>query len=199
MSLLLRAASFAVLLSCALPTVCQATPQLLAPIGQGSTDVPYPTGALGDASITLELTVEKDGTVSDATVLEGTEPFAEQARRAVLSWRFAPALRGDTPVRARIRARVDFHADDTAASSPPVSSVPQQAAPATTSAPSEAAVAATPEAPVEITVLGIRHESGQTTLSASDVREMPGAFGDGFRAIEALPGVAPMLSGLPYF
>jgi hypothetical protein len=28
---------------------------------------------------------------------------------------------------------------------------------------------------------------------------MPGAFGDPFRAIEALPGVVPMQSGLPYF
>src|SRR6185369_387559 len=44
-----------------------------------------------------------------------------------------------------------------------------------------------------------RREVGQTTLSASDVREMPGAFGDPFRAIEALPGVAPMVSGLPFF
>ncbi|HYQ16672.1 MAG TPA: TonB-dependent receptor, partial [Polyangiaceae bacterium] len=28
---------------------------------------------------------------------------------------------------------------------------------------------------------------------------MPGAFGDAFRAIEALPGVVPIVSGLPYF
>ena len=28
---------------------------------------------------------------------------------------------------------------------------------------------------------------------------MPGAFGDPFRAIEALPGVTPVVSGLPYF
>ncbi|MCA9623596.1 MAG: TonB-dependent receptor, partial [Myxococcales bacterium] len=28
---------------------------------------------------------------------------------------------------------------------------------------------------------------------------MPGAFGDAFRAIEALPGVSPVVSGLPYF
>ena len=28
---------------------------------------------------------------------------------------------------------------------------------------------------------------------------MPGAFGDPFRAIEALPGVMPLVSGLPFF
>ena len=31
------------------------------------------------------------------------------------------------------------------------------------------------------------------------MRDMPGAFGDPFRAIEALPGVVPIVSGLPYF
>src|SRR5690349_3949555 len=55
------------------------------------------------------------------------------------------------------------------------------------------------EAPEEVTVRGKHQDLGKTTLSATDVREMPGAFGDPFRAIEALPGVTPMLSGLPYF
>jgi hypothetical protein len=50
-----------------------------------------------------------------------------------------------------------------------------------------------------VNVYGTRREIGETTLSASDVREMPGAFGDPFRAIEALPGVVPVVSGLPYF
>ena len=56
-----------------------------------------------------------------------------------------------------------------------------------------------PEVPEEVDVHGTRREIGQTTLSATDVREMPGAFGDPFRAIEALPGVAPVVSGLPFF
>ncbi|HEY8946818.1 MAG TPA: TonB-dependent receptor plug domain-containing protein, partial [Polyangiaceae bacterium] len=56
-----------------------------------------------------------------------------------------------------------------------------------------------PEQPVEITVTGVRREVGQTTLSADEVRELPGAFGDAFRAIEVLPGVTPLVSGIPYF
>ena len=28
---------------------------------------------------------------------------------------------------------------------------------------------------------------------------MPGAFGDAFRAVDALPGVTPIISGLPFF
>lgn len=39
------------------------------------------------------------------------------------------------------------------------------------------------------------HES----IGGREVRQVPGAFGDAFRAIESLPGVTPMFSGLPYF
>ena len=89
-------------------------PALRPPVAQGSTDVPYPPGAQGDAAVLLELVVDEDGYVTSALVVEGAAPFAEQARRAVLAWRFAPARRGDTPVAAKIRARVEFHQDGTA-------------------------------------------------------------------------------------
>jgi hypothetical protein len=36
-------------------------------------------------------------------------------------------------------------------------------------------------------------------MAGSEVRQLPGSFGDAFRAIEALPGVTPIVSGLPYF
>ena len=51
----------------------------------------------------------------------------------------------------------------------------------------------------EVTVQGDRPDPGQTTLRGGTVRQLPGAFGDAFRAIEAFPGVTPMASGLPYF
>ncbi len=37
------------------------------------------------------------------------------------------------------------------------------------------------------------------SLGRAEVRQLPGAFGDPFRAIEAIPGMTPVLSGLPYF
>ena len=37
------------------------------------------------------------------------------------------------------------------------------------------------------------------TLSRSEVRQLPGAFGDPFRAIEVSPGLTPVVSGLPYY
>ena len=36
-------------------------------------------------------------------------------------------------------------------------------------------------------------------LSRTEARTMPGAFGDPFRAVEAMPGITPILSGLPFF
>ena len=171
-------------------------PALIPPLAQGSTDVPYPKGAQGDAVVSLELTVEKDGTVSRAVVTEGAEPFAEQARQAVLAWRFAPALRADTPVAARIHARVEFHQQEIPETPSGLGPTPTMPATSTTF---EGGPQAALETAEEVNVHGTRQEIGQTTLSATDVREMPGAFGDPFRAIEALPGVVPVVSGLPFF
>lgn len=44
-----------------------------------------------------------------------------------------------------------------------------------------------------------RRDTGQVSVKATEIREVPGAFGDAFRAIEALPGVTPLVSGLPFF
>ncbi|WP_394828092.1 TonB-dependent receptor domain-containing protein [Pendulispora albinea] len=203
----------AVLLAWTTSALAQGAPPLTPPRARGSTDVSYPPKsggaqgaprAEGDASVELELIVERDGTVSHAEVIEGREPFAEHARRAALTWTFFPARRGDTAVRARTRARVAFRQELEETSSPPAASSPPPAGgPATSSAGGPAATGAGPvtssEHVEQVTVRGIRREIGQTTLSAKDVREMPGAFGDPFRAIEALPGVTPVISGAPYF
>lgn len=189
MSIFLRATR--VLLAASLTcshVVAQSASSLTPPVAQTSTDVPYPAGAEGDAKVVLELVVERDGRVSSARVVEGAEPFAAQARAAALGWRFSPARRDETPVSARIRAQVEFHRE------------PEPSpAPATKPATPGAAPVPTPPPPVEVTVVGERREIGQTTLSKADVRQMPGAFGDAFRAIEALPGVTPLVSGIPYF
>jgi len=185
----------------------QEAPALRVPIARGDTDVPYPAGGQGDASVLLELVVEIDGTVSSLVVREGAEPFATQARTAAAAWRFAPALRGGVPVAARIRVRVEFRqdpraGDPDAGSQPPAIESHPLAPPAGAPVPPPLAAAtetAPPESALEVTVRGQRREIGQARLSDAEVREMPGAFGDPFRAIEALPGVTPLVSGLPYF
>jgi TonB family protein len=112
----------AALLACAF-AVAEPAPKLTAPVAESSTEVPYPEGTAGDASVLLELVVEADGSVSRATVIDGAPPFAEQARTAALTWRFLPAQRDGMAVAARIRARVDFQqerADLPASAQPPV-------------------------------------------------------------------------------
>ncbi len=46
---------------------------------------------------------------------------------------------------------------------------------------------------------GERPAPAVSSLTRAEVRQLPGAFGDPFRAIESLPGVTPIISGLPFF
>ncbi len=55
-----------------------------------------------------------------------------------------------------------------------------------------------PAVPLEIEVQGQRQTGGRP-LSRAEARQLPGAFGEAFRAIEMFPGVTPTLSGVPYF
>lgn len=155
-----------------------------------STPIDYPSQGQGEQEVVLELTISKDGSVTSARAISGEGPFTEAALAASTRWSFAPAKRGERAISARIRFSVRFVPPrDDAAAEPPKPEVPA----------GDAARRA-PAAPVmqEILVIGqkgpIKH-----TLGRADVHDMPGAFGDAYRAIEALPGVVPIVSGLPYF
>lgn len=50
----------------------------------------------------------------------------------------------------------------------------------------------------DVTITGRRREVGATTLTRDELRELPGAFGDPGRAIEALPGVIPVGTAVPF-
>jgi TonB dependent receptor/TonB-dependent Receptor Plug Domain/Gram-negative bacterial TonB protein C-terminal len=180
------------------PLGAQSVPAVEPPSRVDADVLPYPAGASGGAKVLIEMVIERDGTVGEIRVVEGVEPFAGVARSGARSWRFLPARRGGESVRARIRMRVDFSPP----SAPPlaVSSgvTPPEARPSThDETPGTAAQGAA--AVEEVTVLGVRPAPGRHQLSGADVRQMPGSFGDAFRAIEALPGVIPLVSGLPYF
>lgn len=55
------------------------------------------------------------------------------------------------------------------------------------------------DAPLEVTVHGGKSSPGTQSLKREEVRQLPGAFGDPFRALDAMPGVTPIVSGLPFF
>jgi TonB family protein len=186
-------------LGCALggaPALARAQkPEVVAPTQVAAEPVPYPATGHGNAEVVLELVIAQDGSVADVALREGAEPFASAARIAVARWQFTPATRDGMPIRARITAKVSF-SEPLAPPAVAAETIPGSA-PATNAAP---AAPAAPPAPTEIRVLGEdRQELGSLHIPRSEARLIPGAFADPFRVVEVLPGVAPVLSGIPYF
>lgn len=180
-----------------------AKPSIVPPRALVELSAEYPAGAVGNHDSIVELVVGVDGVPADVRALDGVAPFAEAAEAAARAWRFTPALRDGTPVAAKIRLLVSFI--DPTPEPAPSSEAPASDAsgalpsPSTTEpAPPPAAERAVVREPLEVTVEG-RRETGSKRLTRAEVRELPGAFGDAFRAIEAMPGVTPIASGLPYF
>jgi hypothetical protein len=161
-----------------------------------STPLDYPADGQGEANVALELTLSVTGDVTRAVPLEGDEPFVSRAVASAKLWKFQPATRDGKPIAAKIRYLVRFVPPRDEPEPEPASPPPQSEAPAPGTKPPPKK--ATEPTPYEIVVVGdrapIRHELARTEIS-----RMPGAFGDAFRAIEALPGVVPIVSGLPYF
>jgi TonB-dependent Receptor Plug Domain/Gram-negative bacterial TonB protein C-terminal len=175
------------------PVLRSPNDDLVAPVAETSAPIPYPNGGTGDETVTLTLTIDAHGNVTEATPSEGArEPFAAAAVEAVRTYHFRPATRAEHPVAAKIRFEVAFHA--------PVVAAPTEAQVAPL-APGVTAVDAAPAQAIEdVNVRGDKVEAAPAvTLSRAEVRQLPGAFGDPFRAIEALPGVTPIVSGLPFF
>ncbi len=159
-----------------------------------ATDVSYPPGGSGDHEVELELTVGDDGRVEHAVGVRGKEPFLTHAREAASGWRFEPATKDGEPIRAKIRFLLRFtEPEPEPEAEPEPATSPPEAAPAQSSRTPRA-----PAKPIEVVVHGERRPQARR-LGRAEVRELPGAFGDPFRAIEVLPGVVPIMSGLPYF
>lgn len=167
-------------------------PILAPPRILGTPTVAYPDGAQGDAEVILVLTVQKDGRVSQVEIAEGAEPFASAAKNAAPNFQFEPAHRDGVKVAARIRFVVSFR--QTKVEEPP----PEE--PKAVEAPIETPKSppTTPQ-PINIDVRGEKPQPLVRTLSRAEVRQIPGTLGDPFRALETLPGVVPVASGLPYF
>ena len=157
-----------------------------------STPLAYPESASGAATVELELTIDATGQVVDVRAVFGDEPFRSAALSAAQGWLFEPARRRGRAVAARIRYSAEFRPEPAQAVAP---SEPTAGAPG----------AATRERPppsgpmTEILVQGQRAPSGSVVLTRQETRSLPGAFGDPLRAIEAQPGVVPIVSGLPQF
>ena len=191
---------------CVLATASAVAAELVKPRLLDSVEATYPVGAHGDAQVELAVLIGEDGRVTEVEVRSGEQPFAAAARAAVAAWKFAPAMRDNVPVKARVLLKVSFVAPAPAAESAaasaalpaspsgaPASGAPTAAAPAT-----PAPVATAPS--VQIIVEGeLTEDLAAILIPRVDTRLIPVSFADSFRVVEILPGVAPGLSCLPYF
>jgi hypothetical protein len=142
--------------------------------------VPYPPGGSGEAEVLLELTIGRDGTVTAARPLRGKSPFRERALIYAKNWKFEPARKNGVPVASRIQWQVLFE---------PPAPVEVPAEPVAPGEPPPTQVRIERSAPPEIAGIA---------LPAYEARQVPGAQSDPLKAIDVLPGVAPVLSGLPH-
>lgn len=165
--------------------------QVIAPPRAHETKITYPESGHGDAVVVLEIVVSPEGRVVDWHVIAGGEPFLRAVKGAIESMEFDPATRDGKPIHARMRIELPFH--DEKVQAPVIEHVEHVEAPKPKPKPK-------PIAGVEdVHVQGTRKEIGGSTMSKEDVRVLPGAFGDAFRAIDMMPGVTPIFSGVPYF
>jgi TonB family protein len=170
-----------------------------------STPLAYPETATGAATLLLELTIDREGRVVDARVIEGDPQFQDAALSAARTWLFEPARRRAEAIAARIRYSVQFTPEagrpSTVAepSATPPEAVAPKPSPSPRNPPGTQPPAHVPTKPVEITVLGKRAQPGSVLLTREETRALPGTFGDPLRSIEAQPGVVPIVSGLPAF
>lgn len=159
----------------------QRPPDVVTPPRVLSAPVEYPMGGQGEARVALELLVDVDGSVARALLQSGEEPFASAALAAARRFRFEPARAAGVPRAARIRFELHF--------SPPV----------TVPTPAPSVEPAAPPTPVSrVRVRGSRAPMSRG-MTRGEVERLPGAFGDPFRAVSALPGVGPIVTGLPAF
>lgn len=145
--------------------------------------------------VVLELSVDEHGDVTSAALLRGDDPFAAAALAHVKNWKFVPAKRNGNPVPVRFQYAVEFYPSRNPQKQvdhgPPSTEQPA----AITRSPLKRA----PEPIQEVTVLGDIPDRGATTITREETDNLAGAFGDPLRAIEVMPGVTPIATGLPLF
>jgi hypothetical protein len=156
-----------------------------------------------EVQIILELVLDETGAVTQVTLITGPEPLASDVQRQALAWKFRPAYRGSQPTSARIQFLVRFTPEPETPPPPVLEGADGQ--PADTSAnPNAGPPPRSPSVPraermSEIVVVGKSQDPASTRLTRAEVQNIAGAFGDPLRAIDVMPGVTPIATGLPLF
>lgn len=172
-----------------------ATTQYPEPLRITRPDVSWPKERSSEAEVVVELVIDAEGAVTAASVVVGPEPFATATVAEAPSWQFSPALREGRAVAAKIHFVVTF----TPPKAPEAEPNPQQAPD-----PQPKKHPAPPpdfhgEVLEEVVIMGDIPALGATVVTRDEVKNLAGTFGDPLRALESMPGVTPIISGLPFF
>lgn len=180
------------------PAEEEPTPQLRAPALIEAPEVTLPEGAeplADDASVLLSLTIDREGAVSAAEIVEplrdDVDALVLEAARAM---RFSPATRDGEPIPARIHFRFRIAApapeDDT-----------EDEEESEDDETTEPAVEEEPVLGVTAVIERDQEEgaAGRITLRGEELTTVPGTFGEPLRAVASLPGVARSPFGLGFF
>lgn len=155
---------------------------------------------LHNVEVVVELTIDRQGKIVAASLVSGEEPFASAALNEAPNWTFRPARRDNQPIESKIYFLVTFsppptQAEETVESQTKAESEPVAAHPSSQSGSAEM----NGEVLEEVVVMGNLKDPGSTVITRQEVNHIAGAFGDPLRAIESMPGVTPIASGLPLF
>lgn len=153
--------------------------------------------ALDDPAVTLVILVTVEGR-AELQECPVAEVICADLAAAIEGAEFTPARRGEEAFPARISLRfvleapAEAEAEDEPTDEPTAESEVPSA--------EETAAEAEPE-PIAFgaTAVVVDPPEGALRLTLDEARTLPGTFGDPFRAVEALPGITPIVSGLPYF
>jgi iron complex outermembrane receptor protein len=185
------------LVSCVFGTLSLA--DVLAPKVVDSPPAVYPQGSTEKATVVTLVTVDAEGRVTAAEVVESAgAAFDAAALEAVKRWTFQPALRDGTAIPARIRVPFRFEpppapAPAVDAGLPPAALEPAPARPVVVSlppAPGEE-TAAEPEGPIEeVTVRGTRRPNMGTGDFQIELGQLASTVGaSAAKALELAPGI----------
>lgn len=155
-------------------------------------------GSRDRVEIILELVIDREGHVTSARATGGPEPESTLATEATKAWTFRPATKGGVPVAAKIAYLVTFEPERVQGPlAPSPASTVEASAPALPRTVRAAHATAVPLA--EVVILGDLPDPGVRTWTRADSRKLAGSFDDPLRSLEVLPGVTPILTGLPLF
>lgn len=140
----------------------------------------YAEGEPRSVEVAIEIDVEGRARAIECDAPDALCAAIDEALREA---RFRPARLDGRPAPSRTRLAVRVSPPPVAPQLPP---------------------ARVPPSPYGAPALGVtaevrREQAGVQRLELDEARDTPGALGDPFRAVLTLPGVVPMMDGLPYF